>query len=76
MPSIGDRLGEGRALSCDDTGGQARGGEDAAATVTVHEVRGLDRSVAIAVGDSADDVEFFALDGRELPDAVRQFIDS
>jgi len=74
--TTGDRLGEGSMLACDDTGGQGTVSDGAVEMVNVFEIQGLDSSVAIAIGDTADTAEFFALDGKDLPDAVRKFIDS
>ena len=44
--------------------------------MNIYAVQGLDNSYAIAVDDSADDAEFFAIEGKTLPDMFEEFIDS
>lgn len=75
--TVGDRLGTGRFLICDGTGG--RGEQSDSADVeeqTVYQIDGLSIGVAVAVGDCPSGADFFALyKGKKLPAAVRTFID-
>ncbi|MGL5824694.1 MAG: DUF6281 family protein [Nocardioides sp.] len=43
---------------------------------TVYGIDGLDPSVAVAFGSSPTAADFFALDGKELPDTVQEYVDS
>lgn len=75
--TIGDRLGTGRFLICDGTGGRGEQSESADVEErTVYQIDGLSSGVAVAVETGPSGTDFFALyKGKKLPAAVRTFID-
>lgn len=70
---IGEKLGTVTSPPCDDTPND----DDASVqSSTAYAVRGLDPSVAIAVGGAPDDTLFLVVDSaRTLPPEVRELID-
>jgi hypothetical protein len=72
--TVGGKLGAATRPPCDDTGGQDEG---PATTETAYSVDGISPKMAIAVGDSPDDVQFVAVySGNELPPEVKKLIAS
>ncbi|MFF6787299.1 DUF6281 family protein [Streptomyces sp. NPDC012510] len=72
--TVGIKLGAATKPPCDDTGGQD---EEPSTTETAYAVDGISPKVAIAVGDSPDDVQFVAVySGNELPPEVKNLIAS
>ncbi|GGT84281.1 DUF6281 family protein [Streptomyces coeruleorubidus] len=70
--TVGSKLGAATKPPCDDTGGQD---EEPATTEIAYAVDGISPKVAIAVGDSPDDVQFVAVySGNELPPEVEKLI--
>ncbi|GGX31407.1 DUF6281 family protein [Streptomyces chryseus] len=63
---VGERLGTVSFLPCDDTGRRAES-EKTTVESTAYAVEGLDAKVAIAVGDTPDDVVFAAVDPGKRP---------
>ncbi|MFF5104495.1 DUF6281 family protein [Streptomyces sp. NPDC000134] len=73
--TAGDELGPATVPPCDDTGGQDEAEESEEAT-TAYAVDGISPEVAVAVGDSPDDVVFVAAySGDELPPEVQDLVD-
>ncbi|MFG2126803.1 DUF6281 family protein [Streptomyces sp. NPDC048751] len=71
---IGEKLGTVTSPPCDDTPNDDDGAS--VQSSTAYAVRGLDPSVAIAVGNTPDDTLFLVADsGRTLPPEVRELID-
>ncbi|WP_037683048.1 DUF6281 family protein [Streptomyces griseus] len=70
----GERLGTVTSPPCDDT---PNDDDDAfVSSSTAYAVKGLDPSVAIAVGDTPDETLFLVVgSGRTLPPEVRKLID-
>lgn len=72
--TVGGELGTATEPPCDDTGGQDEGDEPST-TETAYAVDGISPKVAIAVGDTPDDVQFVAVhSGNELPSEVQKLI--
>jgi hypothetical protein len=72
--TVGNELGTATQPPCDDTGGHNRG-EEPSTTHTAYAVDGISPTVAIAVGDTPDDVKFVAVHpGNELPPEVEKLI--
>lgn len=74
----GDKLGSVKFLSCDDTGGQGKqSGNEEVEETNAYEIEGLDSKVAVAIGNSVNDVDLFSLEkkGGGLPNEVQEFID-
>ncbi|MFH8498291.1 DUF6281 family protein [Streptomyces coeruleorubidus] len=72
--TVGSKLGAATKPPCDDTGGQD---EEPATTETAYAVAGISPKVAIAVGDSPDNVQFVAVySGNKLPPEVKELITS
>lgn len=75
---LGDKLGEARALPCDDTGDRGADPPDRAASEAydVYEVEGLKPRVAIAVGDFREDASLVAVRGEDkgFPPEVEKLI--
>ncbi len=74
--TIGERLGGDAVLPhCNDTGGPDDV-EEPGTTLTAYEVAGISPKVALAVGNTRDDVIFVAAySGTELPADVQKLID-
>jgi hypothetical protein len=71
--TVGGKLGAATKPPCDDTGQDE--GDEPATTETAYEVDGVSPKVAIAVGDTPDDVTFVAVySGNELPPEVKKLI--
>lgn len=74
--TVGSKLGAATQPPCDDTGDQGKGDEPST-TETAYAVDGVSPKVAIAVGDTPDDVKFVAVySGNELPSEVKKLISS
>jgi hypothetical protein len=72
--TVGSKLGAATQPPCDDTGGQD---EEPSTTESAYAVDGISPKVAIAVGDSPDDVQFVAVySGNGLPPEVKKLIAS
>ncbi|MFF9811572.1 DUF6281 family protein [Streptomyces coeruleorubidus] len=72
--TVGAKLGAANQPPCDDTGGQDKG-EEPSTTETAYAVDGISPKVAIAVGDTPDDVKFVAVySGNGLPPEVKNLI--
>lgn len=55
--TAGEKLGSAAIPPCDDTGGQGQGeGEQDGETTTAYKVEGISPEVAVAVGDTPDDL--------------------
>lgn len=78
--TAGEKLGPVTFTPCDDVGGRS-GGQEEPIKTTAYTVDGLGTDVAIAVGDSVDEAELFAVrsgsgSGFRLPTEVEKFIDA
>lgn len=73
--TVGDKLGTATQPPCDDTGGQDEVVESETSK-TAYAVEGISPTVAIAVGDTPEEAEFFAAySGSSLPPEVQELID-
>jgi hypothetical protein len=72
--TVGEKLGNATKPPCNDTGEQ-EGAEEPGTTETAYAVDGISPKVAIAVGDTPDEVIFVAAySGTELPPEVEKLI--
>ncbi|OEJ29899.1 hypothetical protein AS594_33585 [Streptomyces agglomeratus] len=73
--SVGDELGAASRPPCDDTPNDNSDGKTTASSTTAYTVEGVDPALAIAVGDSPDDVRLVVIDsGKELPPEIKKMI--
>ncbi|MFI0270789.1 DUF6281 family protein [Streptomyces luteogriseus] len=73
--TAGEKLGSATIPPCQDTGGQDEA-EESGETTTAYAVDGISPDMAVAVGDSPDDVTFVAAySGNKLPPEIRKLID-
>ncbi|MCZ0984562.1 DUF6281 family protein [Streptomyces diastatochromogenes] len=74
--TVAGKLGAATKPPCDDTGGPDEG-HVPATTKIAHAVDGISPKVAIAVGDTPDDVTFVAVySGNKLPPEVKKLINA
>ncbi|MEU3891592.1 DUF6281 family protein [Streptomyces sp. NPDC029041] len=72
--TVGNALGTATRPPCHDTGGRSSVGEPST-TETAYAVDGVSPTVAIAVGDTSDDLRFVAVHpGDKLPPEVKKLI--
>lgn len=73
--TVGKKLGKATMPPCNDTGEKTEA-EEPGTTETAYAVDGISPEVAIAVGDTPDEVTFVAAySGTELPPEVEKLID-
>ncbi|MFI1677935.1 DUF6281 family protein [Streptomyces sp. NPDC020607] len=74
--TVGKSLGAVTFTSCDDTGRRAAS-DEVPVKSTAYRVEGLAEDVAVAVGDTADEAELFAVrTGEGLPPEVKDLLDA
>ncbi|GAA2242458.1 hypothetical protein GCM10010232_31850 [Streptomyces amakusaensis] len=70
---VGEKVGTAHSIPCNDTGQDSP--QDPVTKSVAYAVEGLDPDVAVAIGDSPQDADFFSLGmGREMPAEVEKFI--